>query len=185
MRAGGKAARIADKVEHGFTVDKFVAHGTVYGTFDSYHLLGDGNENDITVLNVVFDSGSGIRHVLVEVQAVILARTGELHIADGAHVGRATRGCQCIEGGVQGADRKSTLNAHFAVYADRNGTGCRDGDSDLVRAEGEELAELVLDCSAALCKSHSLEENLGRSGRLDGAVRPDPLMDLGLRRAED
>ena len=185
MSIGCEASCIVYKVEHRFSLYELVAHRAIYGTFYLDYLLGDRDKDYIPILDIIFDSRGRVGHIFVEVQTIVLACTGKLYIADGSHLSRASCRCEGIESCIQSADGEASLNTAFTVYAHGNGAGSCNGNRNLVRTEREELAEFILDCSAALGKSHSLEKNLGGSCRLDGTVCSYPLVDLGLRGAEN
>ena len=180
----GDATGIVDKVGKRLTVNEFIRHRALHGTLDGHHLLCNRNEEYVAVLDVVGSADGGVLHELVDVQVGHLAGTGKLDVTHGSHSRRAAGSCQGVECGVESAQGETTLHSDLAVDANVDRAGGADGDGDLVRAEGEELAEFVLDGFAPLRQRHPLEEDLGGTGGLDAAVCTDALVDLGLGRTE-
>ena len=113
------------------------------------------------------------------------AATGELDITDGTLLGRATGRGQGVEHRIEGADGEAALHAHFTVDVHVEGTGGADGYGNLVLAEGVVLGQFGFDGGTGLGQGEAFQENLGGTGRLDGAVRANALVDLRLGRTKD
>ena len=77
-----EAAGILDKADKVFSIQHLITHGALYGTFNGHNLIGDGDKQDVIVLQVIGSSNGGIGHVLVQVQGANLSGTGELDITD-------------------------------------------------------------------------------------------------------
>ena len=176
----GKAAGVLDEFCKVFSLNHLIPHRTLYAAFNGNYLLGDRNKEDVVVLEVIGKARGGICHILVKVQTGGLTGTGELDVTDGTLSGGAACRGKGVEGGVEGAEGETALYANLTEDAHRDGTGCGDGNGNLVRAERIVMGQFAADGCAGLGKCHSLEEDLGGACGLDGAVRGYPLVDFSL-----